>query len=264
MKAEDAFAKAMKAAPDDLESVQMRGFSLYQLARPSEAIPFLLTVKEKGGQTRVDPYYLLALCYIDTERFDEARGALASKFAFPPDSAKAYLLSARLLLRRNLINQARRFTSRALEIDPQLLHAHQLLGEAYLSEDKLQESIVEFKRELEIDPLDPGPYDRLGDAYQRAGNYVDAEACLKKAVLLEPSTTGPYMLLGKVLLDEHDPDNAVLYLEHAESMDPNSQMTHWMLMQAYRSLGRVADVEREAELLKKSRRDKDAKDATSQ
>lgn len=264
VKAEDAFAKAMKAAPDDLESVQMRGFSLYQLARPGEAIPFLLTVKETGGQTRVDPYYLLALCYIDTERFDEARGALASKFAFPPDSAKAYLLSARLLLRRNLINQARRFTSRALEIDPQLLHAHQLLGEAYLSEDKLEESIVEFKRELEIDPLDPGPYDRLGDAYQRAGNYVDAEACLKKAVLLEPSTTGPYMLLGKVLLDEHDPDNAVLYLEHAESMDPNSQMTHWMLMQAYRSLGRVADVEREAELLRKSRRDKDAKDATSQ
>ena len=260
VKAEDAFAKVMKTAPDDLESVQMRGLSLYQLGRPSEAIPFLLRVKEMGGHVRVDPYYLLALCYMDTERFDEARGALASKFAFPPDSARAYLLTARLLLRRNLTNQARRFASRALEIDPRLLHAHQLLGETYLSEDKLEEAIVYFKRELEIDPLDPSPYDRLGDAYQRAGNNVEAEACLKKAVLLGPSTTGPYMLLGKVLLREHDPDNAVLYLEHAESMDPNSQMTHWMLMQAYRSLGRVGDLEREVELLKKSRGDKDAND----
>ena len=262
--AEDAFAKVMQATPDDLESVQMRGFSLYQLGRPSEAIPFLLRAKEMGAHMRVDSYYLLALCYMDTGRFDEARGALASKFAFPADSAKAYLLSARLLLRRNLVDQAKRFALRALELDPQLPRVHQLLGEAYLSEAKLDEAIAEFKRELEEDPLDPSPYDRLGDAYERAGNNAEAEVWLKKAVLLEPATTGPYMLLGKVLLNENDPDNAVLYLEHAESMDPSSQMTHWLLIRGYRSLGRDTGMEREAELLKKSLRDKDAKDATGQ
>jgi Flp pilus assembly protein TadD len=39
--------------------------------------------------------------------------------------------------------------------------------------------------------------------------------------------------------------NAVMYLERAEAMDPKNSMTHSLLGQAYRTLGRMDDASRE-------------------
>ncbi len=49
----------------------------------------------------VDPQYVLGLCYLDTNRFDDARHAFAAQYEFLPDSAPAYLLEGRMLLRGN-------------------------------------------------------------------------------------------------------------------------------------------------------------------
>jgi Flp pilus assembly protein TadD len=63
--------------------------------------------------------------------------------------------------------------------------------------------------------------------------------------LLEPNSTGPYILLGKTLLKKNDPLGATTYLEHAIQMDPSNYMTHSLLGQAYRAMGRRDDATRE-------------------
>jgi len=70
-------------------------------------------------------------------------------------------------------------------------------------------------------------------------------------VLLEPNSTGPYILLGKVLLKQQDPVSAAMYLERAEGMDPANYMTHSLLGQAYRALGRAEDANRETQTAQK-------------
>ena len=94
-------------------------------------------------------------------------------------------------------------------------------------------------------------YERLGDAYSRAARYPEAERVLQQAVLLEPHATGPYILLGKVLLKEGQPVGAMTFLERAETMDPANYMTHNLLGQAYRAMGRGADASRELALTEK-------------
>jgi hypothetical protein len=42
-----------------------------------------------------------------------------------------------------------------------------------------------------------------------------------------------------------------MYLERAEKMDPNNYMTHSLLGQAYRSLGRAEDASRETQISQK-------------
>ncbi len=91
----------------------------------------------------------------------------------------------------------------------------------------------------------------MGDAYSRAARYTDAERVLQQAVLLEPNATGPYILLGKVLLKQGQPMGAMNFLEKAETMDPANFMTHNLLAQAYRALGRSADATRELQLTEK-------------
>jgi predicted Zn-dependent protease len=246
--ADTALASALKQDSHDEESAQLRGLTLFRMGRPADAIPLLESASSWTSQTRIDPNYVLALCYVDTNQYDKARAAFATQYGFAADSAAAYLLAARMLLRRDGLPVAQQFAAKALELDPQLPLAHLLLGEVALAGEHLDTAIAEFEKERSRNPLDGSIYDRLGDAYSRSGDYTKAQQSLQRALLLEPNSTGPYILLGKVLLKQQNPANALMYLERAEKMDSSNYITHSLLGQAYRSLGRPDDASRETEI----------------
>ncbi|HMH13674.1 MAG TPA: tetratricopeptide repeat protein [Edaphobacter sp.] len=246
--ADAAFANALKMDSHDEEATQMRGLTLFRLGRSADAIPLLEAAHNRTSQPEVDPNYILALCYLDTRHYDDARHAFAMQYGFGPDSASAYLLAARMLLRREYVPVAQEFARKALELDPQLPLAHALLGEVALAGEHLDDAIAEFEKERVRNPLYGGLYERLGDAYTRAGNYTKAQETLQQALLLEPNSTGPYILLGKVLLKRQNSVGAAMYLERAERMDPANYMTHNLLGQAYRALGRAEDASREMQV----------------
>ncbi|ADW70998.1 Tetratricopeptide TPR_1 repeat-containing protein (plasmid) [Granulicella tundricola MP5ACTX9] len=251
--ADTAFADALVEDKGDVESAQMRGLTLFRLGRPADAIPLLEGSKGKanGGDRKADPNYVLALCYIDTRKYDDARHAFAAQFGMEPDGAGAYLLAARMLLRREYLPVAQGFAEKALALQPGLPLAHALLGEIALAGNHLEEAIAQFEKEKISNPLEPSVYDRLGDAYGRAARYTDAQASLQEAVLLEPNSTGPYILLGKTMLKQGDALGATTYLERAVKMDPANYMTHSLLGQAYRTMGRTEDASRETSTAQK-------------
>jgi tetratricopeptide (TPR) repeat protein len=243
-----AFAEAIAENPGDVESTEMAGLTLVRLGRPKDAIPLLESVRGKAGGDagrKADPNYVLALCYIDTLRFDDARRAFGAQFALDPEGAPAYLLAARMLVRREYLPVAKAFAEKALTLQPGLPLAHALLGEIALAGNHMEVAIKEFEKERASNPLEPSVYDRLGDAYGRAGRYDEALASLQEAVLLEPNSTGPYILLGKTMLKMGDALGAATYLERASRMDPENYRTHSMLGQAYRTMGRTEDASRE-------------------
>lgn len=246
--ADVAFTAALAADPHDTEAAQMRALSLFRLGKPAAAIPLLEGARTTAPRGTVDPNYLLALCYMDTRRYDDARRAFAAQYGFPVDSAPAYLLAARMLLRREYLPIAKEFATKAIALDSKLPLAHALLGEVALAGNHLEEAIAELESERQRDPLEGSVYDRLGDAYTRAARYPEAQQALQRAVLLEPNATGPYILLGKVMLKRQDPVAALTYLQHALTMDSGNYMTHSLLAQAYRGLGRAAEASRETEI----------------
>ena len=250
-KADVAFAAALKQDPTDIESAQMRGLTLFRLGRPADAIPFLEKPGAAGGLGKADPNYILALCYMDTHRYDDSRHAFAAQFGFAPDSAEAYLVAARMLLRREYLPIAQSYAQKSVDLEPSLPLAHELLGEIALAGNHLDEAVAQFEQEKAHNPLEGSIYDRLGDAYSRSAKYVDAQRSLQEAILLEPNTTGPYILLGKTMLKKGDAIAAVTYLQRAEQMDPANFMTHSLLGQAYRAMGRQDDAMRETDVAQK-------------
>jgi tetratricopeptide (TPR) repeat protein len=243
--AEAAYAKAAAQDPLDRESMQMRGVVLYSLGRPADAIPLLEKAHASVPSTNVDPNYVLGVCYIAVRRYDDARHAFAAQYGFAPDSAPAYLLLARLLLRQENPAAAEDFAKKAIALQPDLPLAHQLLGEVALAQAQLPQAITELNRERELNPLNGSVYDRLGDAYVRSGDNDKAQQALSRAVLLEPNVTGPYILLGKVMLNQQNYLLATLYLERAIGMDPGNYMAHTLLGRAYRATGRKDDAAKE-------------------
>jgi len=244
-----AFAKASAQDPQDRESIEMQGVSLFRIGRSPEALPLLEKANTAVDRANIDPQYVLGLCYADVKRYDDARHAFAAQYGFAPDSAEAYLLAARLFLRRELVVEAVGQARKALEINPALPLAHQLLGEAALAKGNSKGAIEELEAERTINPLNALLYDRLGDAYIRTGQYVEAQKALNRAVLLEPSATAPYILLGQTFLKLDQPIQALHYLDHAIKMDPSNYITHNLLAQAYKATGQVEEANREFQIV---------------
>ena len=243
--ADKAFAAALAEDSHDSEAAQMRGLTLFRLGRPADAIPLLEGASKQGLLGKADPNYILALCYMDTRRYDDARHAFAAQYGFAADSAPAYLIAARMLLRREYLPVSQSFAQKALEINPNLPLAHELLGEIALAGNHLDDAIAELEKEKATNPLEPSVYEGLGEAYNRAAKYDDAQRNLQAAVLLEPNATGPYISLGKTMLKKGDAVAAVTYLQHADQLDPDNFRTHSLLGQAYRAMGRSEDASRE-------------------
>jgi len=234
--------------PDDREATQLTGLSLYLAGKPNDAIPYLEKVQSWYPSANVDAAYILGVAYIQTKQYPNARVAFAKMFQVSPDSAAAYLFTARLLLRFDFGPIAEEYGKKAVELDPKLPLAHQMLGELYLYQSKIPEATAQFDQELAINPGNPVAYYKLADAYSRVQKFDDAEKLLQRSIWLDATSTGPYILLGKVLLKKGESQLAVRALQRAVSMDPNNNIPHHLLGQAYRDLGRAEDAERELKL----------------
>lgn len=245
LSAKQAFAAAVTEDATDLESEQMEGLTLYRLGQPAAAIPYLEKVRTWMPNADADANYVLGLCYLNSRRYDDARKTFAIQYDVEPDSAGAYLLLGTMLMHADLPELAAQQAQKALQLSPNLPLAHFMVGEVALFKSDVPQAITEFEAERRINPDYAPVYDRLGDAYLRIDKLVDAQKSLTKAISLDTTSTGPFILMGKVLLRNKDTQTAIMYLKHAEKMDPGNYITHSLLAQGYRAAGQEEDAKRE-------------------
>ena len=251
IEAESSFGQAMQEDPGDKESVQLRGLTLYRLGRPAAAIPFLEQVRQWTPNGNADANYVLGLCYMNAQRYDEARSAFAVQYGLAADAPGAYLLLGNMMLQANLPEYALAAAKKASELNRTLPLAHFLAGEVYLYKADPTAALQEFTDEQQINPGYAPTYDRLGDLYTRTGKYQQAQESLTRAISLDRSSTGPFLQMGKVFLRRDDPQSAAMYLQHAEKMDPGNYVTHTLLAQAYRALGKPDEAKQEIDAASK-------------
>ena len=259
VEAQRAFSAAIEEDPSDAESVQMEGLTLYRLGQPAKAISYLERVRQWTPNANADSNYVLGLCYMNAQRYDDARAAFAAEFQVPVDSASAYLFLGTMLQHANLPELAADQARKALQISPTLPLAHFMLGEIYLCKSDVNHALEEFEQERRINPTYAPLYDRLGDVYTRVGKLQEAQEALTKAISLDTSSTGPFIQMGKVLLHRQDPQTSIMYLKHAEKMDPGNFITHTLLAQAYRKVGQEDEAKRETDLASKIHADEQLK-----
>lgn len=235
--ARQAFAEAIQQNPQDIESIQLEGLTLFRMGQAKAAVSYLKKAKKWMPAANADASHVLGLCYLRAQEYGKARQAFAEEYGLAPDSAAAHMVMARMLVLSSLPNLAAKEAGQALAIQPGLPMAHFLIGEVDLSGLRVKAAIKEFDAERAIDPTYPPIYSRLGDAYFQLSEYDKAEQAVLKSLALNTTSTGPFILMGKVLLRKHDPQTAVMYLSHAEKMDPSSFLTHMLLGRAYRGIG---------------------------
>ncbi len=236
---------AMQQAPEDWESLQLLALSYYALGQCQQTVPLLNKVVPHLPQGQADAPYILGVCYVRTEQWENARKAFADMFGVSAESPMAHLMLAKMLVRLQLEDKAPPELEKALALDPRLPMAHFLLGEIYLYKSDAQRALAEFRKELEINPTVWLVYWRLGDSYMRLRRYDEAEKALKQALWLNESFTGSYLMLGEIELQKGDAELARGFLERAAKLDPRNYYVHYSLGRAYQKLGRTEDANRE-------------------
>jgi tetratricopeptide (TPR) repeat protein len=247
---------ALQQTPDDWESTQLLALTYYSLGNCPQALPLLLQLRAHLTHGEIDGPYLTGVCYLKSQRWEEARAAFAEMFGAAPGSAMAHLMLAKMMVRQRMEEQSVPEIQKALELDARLPMAHFLLGEIYLYQTNPQRALEEFKKELEINPTVWLVYWRLGDAYTRLEKYDDAEKALKEAVWLNESFTGSYLLLGEVELKKGNLELGAGFLERALKLDPQNDYAHYSLARAYQQMGRVEEANRQFEITRSLRAEK--------
>jgi len=249
---------ALQQNSADAESTQLLALSYFATGDCSQALPLLEKLGPQLPKNSADGPYLLASCYVMAQRWDDARKTFANLFSVPPDSAMAYLMFGKFLVRQRLEDRAVPEIQASLQRDPHIAMAHFLLAEVDLYKGNAQAAVVELQKELAVNPTVWLVYWRLGDAYVRLEKYDEAEKVLKQAIWLNEASSGAYILLGQIALKRDDPGLAAGFLERAVKLDPQNDYVHYFLAKAYQGLGRRAEANQHFEISKTLRNERRA------
>lgn len=226
------------------ESVLLTGQSLFLDSKYADAIPWL--EKATAGKTVLpEASYMLGNACILARQSDKAVKAFAQLFQIGPDSAGAHVVTARMMMHKDLTEDAAREAKRAIEIDPKVPEAHFLLGEVAIFRGDLQEAIAHLKQEIDLDPTHAMAHYRLGDALGRDDKWREAMGPLERSVWLNPNFSGPFILLGKGYLKLKELANADGVLRHALRLDPQNLSAHYLLGQTLMLEGKQDEAQKE-------------------
>lgn len=244
--------QVLKQQPENQEAVKLMGLDAYFLARPKEAIPYLLKVRQ-WMPNDVDLQYLLAVCYVQTDDLRGARDAAAHMLGIDANSAPAALALAKVLIQQKMEAKAVPQIEAALKADPHLPRANFMLGEMDIYHGRYTQAQQDFMREIAINPTFARAFYRLGDADFRLGQLDAAKGALSRSIWLDPTYSGPYILMGELLLRQGDAALADRMLAHALKLDPNNYDAHYIRGRALQKLGQTKEAALEFALSQKLR-----------
>jgi predicted O-linked N-acetylglucosamine transferase (SPINDLY family) len=114
---------------------------------------------------------------------------------------------------------------KALELNPNLIHAYNYLGNAFQEKKQFDEAIPYYRKAIQINPTDPTAYINLGIAFQNTIQHESAIEYFKAALQINPNLYQAYDYMGLSLTVEGNMEKAQECYESSLSINPFSEMT---------------------------------------
>jgi tetratricopeptide (TPR) repeat protein len=244
-----------------------------------------------------EPYYQLALAYLNSARVKEAVVALRRATELNPKHSAAQLKLAELMIQTH--NQqltkdavgriqtvltanpsdddalfmlaatqaqigkpedAEKYLSEVLERSPQHLKSAIAMAQVKLSQKDFQGSEAILKKAVELSPKSSDTVAALGTLYAVTGKLADAEGVLRKAVELDPNNAGALTALGAVQLRAGKKSDAEQTYKQIAALPQNEHRLAYavFLMQQNRRADAITELKR---LVKADRNDRIARSA---
>jgi len=154
--------------------------------------------------------------------------------------------------RQGRSEESERLLRQAVESDPYYAEAYVNLGLLLMHEQRLAEAKEEIKKALSISPDYAPAYSALGMIQAKLGLPRRAVESFRKVTQLEPLSAEAHLNLGIALAEESSInisylDQALIELDAAEKLDPNSPPIHYHRGRVLFNLRRYPEAEQELE-----------------
>lgn len=114
--------------------------------------------------------------------------------------------------------------------------AHEFSGESNQLRDAYDDTIAEYQAAIRLRPADPELHEKLSQVYLERKLFVEADQELQRAVTLDPGRARSLYLLGRSRLSQHQDRESLPYLRRALRIDFSLLEAHAALGQAYMRL----------------------------
>jgi tetratricopeptide (TPR) repeat protein len=220
-------------APGNLQ--RLTGLALLGCdAEASDPLPALETAVRLRQLYPSDPDVLYESAELYTRMWDETAGELLSKH---PASYRVHELAGEVYEAQNNYDQAIREYSLAIEQNPKMPQMHYRIGQLYLKQagpDADDKAMSEFQKEKLVDPQSAVADLAMAGIDMHAQKLSDAQPLYDEAARLDPSLVEAKVGLAKILLAQHQADEATQQLQAIIAENPGSAEAHYVLMTAYR------------------------------
>jgi predicted Zn-dependent protease len=201
--------------------------------------------------TRLEPgveaHYLdLVLICLDHENFDLGLEIVDVGLHHRPNSAALHVYRGALLSMTGSLAAAEKAFDSARMLDPGSVMPYVALAMAWMETGQSARAVDVLRTRSRSDPKDPLIFYTLGLAILRSGADPDAAAggealaAFDTAVRLNPDLAPARLQLGKLLVERGDVRQAIVHLERAVALEPDSAAPAYSLALAYRRTGDTA------------------------
>ena len=154
--------------------------------------------------------------------------------------------------RAGALDEAVRYFSEAMEMDPDYSEYYNDRGNLYLRMGKLPEAEADYRRAIELSPPYPEVWINLGQCLARQGRGAEAEAAWERAADLDPARPEPWASLARARHARGDRAGALAAYDAAVAADPGNALVlanrAVVRFEAGRPEEGLADLERAVEL----------------
>ena len=168
------------------------------------------------------------------ERFEELINLLES-VELNDDPEMFYVLGA------SYKNLALQTLERIVEVDPESVRAHQLLGDALLAQDLFQQAAREYETAVKIEPRNPPLLYSLATAYFNQLDFERAAENYQRVLKLDPFHAEAHLMQGSCLLRLGRPEEAIPLLRQSLKLEPELIRAHVPMGRALAELDRTAE-----------------------
>jgi tetratricopeptide (TPR) repeat protein len=151
------------------------------------------------------------------------------------------LASWLLALRPAPLDEAVRFYTAALALQPNNPAVQSNLGTALRGAGRLDEAVAAFRRAIQLKPDFVEAHTNLGSALLQQGKAAEAVAACRKALALRPDFAPAHLNLGQALRAGGKLDEAVAAFRAAIRLQPSQPAAHLALAGALTALGKPAE-----------------------
>jgi pentatricopeptide repeat protein len=180
----------------------------------------------------------------------KAIAAARKALELDPDLVEAHVLLGDLAQQQWRWAEAEAAYRRALELSPNNAQAYLAFGNWLVSQGRTEEAVTSCRRGRELDPLAVSGSDLAWMLFY-SRRYDDAVQELHSVLAARPDDAFALWILGFALIANHHPEEAVPVLEEGVSASEHSPAIIGLLIHAYAQAGRRTDALRLLEELKR-------------